>query len=105
VHAYPESRKYQGRFLFLKQEFESIIGILEDQQRVLVALEDSVNESASSSVVIEASNKAQGRENGVIEFSLQSTEETLANFIEMEKRRGVLEAWVILLFPSPENIC
>jgi hypothetical protein len=66
-----------------------------------VALEDSINESESHSVVIEDLNKAKGRESGVIDFSLQSTEETLANFIEMEKRRSGLESWVrSFVFPQ-----
>jgi hypothetical protein len=78
----------------LKSEFETIIGTLEDQQRVLVALDDSINESEANSVVVEAGGKSVSRETSVVEFSLQNTEETMANFIEMERRRAELESWV-----------
>jgi hypothetical protein len=68
--------------------------MLEDQQRVLVALDDSINEGESKSVISESTTKNKSRESSVTEFSLQSTEETLANFVEMERRRAELESWV-----------
>jgi hypothetical protein len=80
--------------VFLKSEFETIISTLEDQQRVLVALDDSINESEANSVIIEGLGKAASRESSVVEFSLQNTKETMANFIDMERRRAELESWV-----------
>lgn len=72
-----------------------IIGILEDQQRVLVALDDSINEGEAKSVIVESLNKLQGREASVIEFCLESAEETLQNFVEMARRTSDLESWVL----------
>lgn len=94
VHANPLTRRYQEKFVSLKSELDTIVGILEDQQRVLVALDDSVKESESRSVIVESLNKLQGREASVIEFCLQSAEETLQNFVEMSRRTADLESWV-----------
>jgi hypothetical protein len=77
----------------LKSEIENITATLEDQQRVLVALDDSINAGEARSVILESYAK-HGREASTIEFSLECTEETLANFVEMERRRGELESWV-----------
>jgi hypothetical protein len=78
----------------LKSEFETITSTLEDQQRVLVALDDSINESESNSVIVEGLSKFASRETSVVEFSLQNTKEAMANFIDMERRRAELESWV-----------
>jgi hypothetical protein len=87
--------------VFLKSEFETIISTLEDQQRVLVALDDSINESEANSVILEGLGKSASRETSVVEFSLQNTEEAMANFIDMERRRAELESWVSLHLPTP----
>jgi hypothetical protein len=100
VHSNPLSRRYQEKFVALKSELDTIVGILEDQQRVLVALDDSVKESESKSVIVESLNKVQSREASVITFCLQSAEETLQNFVEMRKRTLELESWVSFFVPS-----
>lgn len=89
----PLSRKFQERFVFLKSEFESILSTLEDQQRVLVALDDSIAAGEAKSVSVDTT-RHQSREASVIEFSLHSTEETLQNFGEMARRTAELESWV-----------
>ena len=48
-------------------------------------------------MIVESLNKVQGRESSVIEFSLQSAEETLQNFVEMARRISDLESWVTSL--------
>jgi len=93
VHSNPLSRRYQEKFVNLKQELDTIIGILEDQQRVLVALDDSIKESETKSVIAESLTKIQGRESSIVEFCLQSAEETLQNFVEMARRSSDLESW------------
>ena len=100
VRQNPLSRRYQDQFLFLKTELETITATLEDQQRVLVALDDSINDGEAKSVITESYTRQRGREASTIEFSLQCTVETLANVVEMERRRGELESWVCL----PMNI-
>lgn len=45
-------------------------------------------------MIVESLNKLQGREASVIEFCLQSAEETLQNFVEMARRTSDLESWV-----------
>lgn len=103
MHNNPLSRRYQDKFVSLKQELDVIVGILEDQQRVLVALDDSINEGEAKSVIVESLNKLQGREASVIEFCLQSAEETLQNFVEMTRRTSDLESWVSSLILIPLN--
>jgi len=90
----PLSRSYQEKFVNLKQQLDTIIGILEDQQRVLVALDDSIKEGETKSVIAESLTKIQGRESSIVEFCLQSAEETLQNFVEMARRSSDLESWV-----------
>ena len=101
MHNNPLSRRYQDKFVSLKQELDVIIGILEDQQRVLVALDDRINEGEADSVIVESLNKLQGREASVTEFCLQSAEETLQNFVEMARRISDLESWVSSLILIP----
>ncbi|KAF2105572.1 hypothetical protein BDV96DRAFT_608144 [Lophiotrema nucula] len=101
VHERPLSRKYEGTFSTLKSEFETIIGQLEDQQRVLIALEDSFNEIesrsfASSSAASRAIRMDPSREASVTEYLLQQTEEMLQNFAEMSRRLNELENWHFL---------
>jgi hypothetical protein len=93
----PLSRRYQEKFVFLKSELDAIISTLEDQQRVLVALDDSISAAEAKSVSVDTS-KHQGREASVVEFSLHSTEETLQNFGEMARRTADLESWVCAQF-------
>lgn len=95
----PLSRKFQEKFVFLKSELESIISTLEDQQRVLVALDDSIAAGEAKSVSLDTI-RHPGREASVIEFSLHSTEETLQNFGEMARRTADLESWVCLFLSS-----
>jgi hypothetical protein len=98
----PLSRRYQEKFVFLKSELEAIISTLEDQQRVLVALDDSISAGEAKSITVDTI-KYQGREASVIDFSLHSTEETLQNLVEMARRTSDLESWVCLPFrPSSE---
>ncbi|KAF2463922.1 uncharacterized protein BDR25DRAFT_346990 [Lindgomyces ingoldianus] len=97
----PLSRKYEGRFTTLKTEFETIIGQLEDQQRVLVALEDSINESESHSFAAGSSyskpiSMEPSREVSVTDYLLNQTEEMLQNFGEMSRRLTELENWHFL---------
>jgi Mg2+ and Co2+ transporter CorA len=89
----PLSRKFQEKFVFLKSELETILSTLEDQQRVLVALDDSIGSGEAKSVSVDTI-KHLGRELSVVEFSLHSTEETLQNFGEMARRTADLESWV-----------
>ncbi|ORY17577.1 hypothetical protein BCR34DRAFT_555135 [Clohesyomyces aquaticus] len=98
VYDKPLSRRYERRFSSLKSEFEIIIGQLEDQQRVLVALQDSVNEAESHSfaagnstskpISMEPTSEAL-----VTEILLHQTEEMLQNFGEMSRRLAELENW------------
>jgi hypothetical protein len=99
----PLSRRYQERFNDLKSELETIIATLTDQQRVLVAFEDSINEGESKSVTINNDSSPEhtlGREASIITFSLKATEETLQNFLIMLRHTTEMEAYVcdILLF-------
>jgi hypothetical protein len=52
-------------------------------------------------VIVDSLNKLQGREASVIEFCLQSAEETLQNFVEMARRTSDLESWVLFLILIP----
>ncbi|KAF2400986.1 hypothetical protein EJ06DRAFT_530070 [Trichodelitschia bisporula] len=105
VHATPLSRRHQETFLSLKGELDTIAGILEDEQRVLVALDDSVRASEAKSVIGEgaAGTKTPARETAVIELSLQSADVTLANFVEMARRVGELEAWHFRMVESNKD--
>jgi hypothetical protein len=94
VHSNPLSRKFQEQFLVLKSEFELLTRSIEEQQRVLVAFEDSINEGEANSVIPAHSLQDQGRELNIIEYCLQNTEATLFNFAAMERKRGDLESWV-----------
>jgi hypothetical protein len=96
VHNHPLSRKFQDRFIDLKSEFEILTRSIEEQQRVLVAFEDSINEGESKSVIPPHSLQDQGRESNIIEYCLQNTETTLFNFAAMERKRSDLESWVRL---------
>jgi predicted nucleic acid-binding Zn-ribbon protein len=80
VHNHPLSRRYQETFIALKSELETVITALTDQQRVLVALENSISEGEAKSVCNVRAQKEQGREASIVESALQSTEETPANF-------------------------
>jgi hypothetical protein len=100
----PLSRKFQEKFVFLKSELESILSTLEDQQRVLVALDDSISAGEAKSVSVDTI-RHQGRESSVVEFSLHSTEETLQNFGEMARRAADLESWVGVFCPLLIKIC
>jgi hypothetical protein len=96
VHNHRLSRRYQETFVSLKSELEIVVTTLTDQQRVLVALDNSISEGEAKSVCNVRAQKEQGREASIIESALQSTEETLANFGEMLKRVTELESWVCL---------
>jgi predicted nucleic acid-binding Zn-ribbon protein len=98
VHNHPLSRRYQETFVSLKSELETVITALTDQQRVLVALDNSISEGEAKSVCNVRTQKEQGREASIVESALQSTEETLANFGEMLRRVTELESWVCLCF-------
>ena len=100
VHNHPLSRRYQETFVSLKSELETVITALTDQQRVLVALDNSISEGEAKSVCNARAQKEQGREASIVESALQSTEETLANFGEMLRRVTELESWVCLCFGS-----
>jgi hypothetical protein len=94
-------RKYQDRFVELGSELETIISTLEDQQRVLVAFEDSINAGESESVSVKSDGtKTFGREMSIIDFSLKATEESLQNFVEMLRHSTELESWVSFLLQS-----
>ena len=94
MHSNPLSRKFQDRFIDLKSEFEVLTRSIEEQQRVLVAFEDSINEGESKSVIPAHSLQDQGRESNIVEYCLQNTETTLFNFAAMERKRADLESWV-----------
>ncbi|KAF2733477.1 hypothetical protein EJ04DRAFT_577557 [Polyplosphaeria fusca] len=101
VYAKPLYRKYEATFTSLKSAFETIIAQLEDQQRVLVALEDSINEAesrsfASSTTASKAIRMEPSREASVTEYVLHQTEEMLQNFAEMSRRLNDLENWHFL---------
>ncbi|KAF2676789.1 hypothetical protein K458DRAFT_424536 [Lentithecium fluviatile CBS 122367] len=96
VYNKPLRRHYEAEFTTLKADFETIITTLEDQQRVLVALEDSVKEAESHSF---ANNSLIGR-NIIMEPSREASttaylvhriEEMLQNFWEMSRRLNELE--------------
>ena len=96
----PLSRKYQNTFSILKEQLETVIAQLEDQQRVLVALDDSISEGETASISASSLSPAstpppppQGRESSVVEFLLHQTEEMLQNFAEMSRRTTDLESW------------
>ena len=55
-------------------------------------------------MIVQSMNNLQGREASVIEFCLQSAEETLQNFVEMTKRTSDLESWVPSLILIPLEI-
>ena len=94
MHNNPVSRKFQDRFLDLKSEFEILLRTIEEQQRVLVAFEDSINEGESKSAIPAHTLQDQGRESNIVEYCLQNTEATLFNFAAMERKRADLESWV-----------
>jgi hypothetical protein len=101
VYARPLYRKYEATFTSLKTEFETIVGQLEDQQRVLIALDDSVNEAesrsfASSAAASKAIRLEPSRESYINEYLLHQTEEMLQNFAEMSRRLSDLENWHFL---------
>jgi hypothetical protein len=100
IHNHPLSRRYQETIVSLKSELETVITALTDQQRVLVALDNSISEGEAKSVCNVRAQKEQGREASIVESALQSTEETLANFGEMLSRVTELESWVCLCFSS-----
>ena len=59
-------------------------------------MDDSINEEEAKSVTAQLSNRLyqKGREASIIEFSLDATEETLQNFLEMSRKVAELESWV-----------
>ncbi|OCK78762.1 hypothetical protein K432DRAFT_383652 [Lepidopterella palustris CBS 459.81] len=108
VHDQPLSRKYQETFTTLKAELETIIAQLGDEQRVLVALDDSINESESLSVTFTStstnpSSIVQSRESSVIEYLLHQSEEMLQNFSEMSRRTTDLESWHFRMIDSNKD--
>lgn len=100
VHSKPLSRKYESKFSTMKSEFETIIGTLEDQQRVLIALQDSINESESHSFAhnlpLKSIRLEPSREASITEYLIHQTEEMLQNFWEMSRRLNELENWHFL---------
>lgn len=101
VYDKPLSRKYEETFTTLKSEFETIMGTLEDQQRVLIALEDSINEAEMHSFAYSSSISKKiamdpSRESSVTEYLLHQTEEMLQNFGEMARRLNELEKYHFL---------
>jgi hypothetical protein len=103
VHRRPLSRKYEATFTRLKSEFETIIATLEDQQRVLNALEDSIDEAESHSFASSLSKPHSrslklepSREASVTEYLIQQTSEMLQNFWEMTRLLNELENWHFL---------
>jgi hypothetical protein len=90
----PLSRKYQDEFVSLKTEFEGVMSTIEDQQRVLVALDDAVNELEMKSVINGTENTARSRESIILETTMDNAEMSLFSFVQMERRRAELEAWV-----------
>jgi hypothetical protein len=91
----PLSRKYQDTFVNMKSEIEAILATIEDQQRVMVALDDGVNELEARSVISGAeSSRARSRESIILETTLENAEQTQYSFVQMERRRAELEAWV-----------
>lgn len=107
VREFPESKHHQSRFLSLKSDFETIIKTLEEQQYVLFALDGSISEDESKSVIVEIMRRSKGRESSITEFSLQTTKEALTCFREMERKRAQLESWVspILSSTIPYSPC
>ena len=105
----PLSRKYQNTFSILKEQLETVIAQLEDQQRVLVALDDSINEGETASISASSPSPAstppppQGRESSVIEFLLHQTEEMLQNFAEMSRRTTDLESWHLRMIDANKD--
>lgn len=84
----PLYRKYEKAITILKDEFETITSTLEDQQRVLIVLADSIEEAESRSCTFNTSVPRKitiepGREAWVIEQLLHQTEEMLQNFGDM----------------------
>ncbi|PSN71094.1 hypothetical protein BS50DRAFT_570502 [Corynespora cassiicola Philippines] len=109
VHANPLNRKFEGTFTTLKAEFETIIGTLEDQRRVLIALEDSINEAEAQSFVggskVGATVEVEPtREQSVTEYLLHQTEEMLQNFWEMSKRLTELDNWHMLALSADSDM-
>ncbi|KAH7122449.1 hypothetical protein B0J11DRAFT_339407 [Dendryphion nanum] len=101
VHDQPLNRKYETTFSKLKSEFETIISALEDQQRVLIALEDSINEAESHSFAFNSPSPTrislgQSREASVVGYLLSQTEEMIQNFWEMSRGLNDLEHWHFL---------
>lgn len=103
VHRRPLSRKYETTFTELKSQFETIISTLEDQQRVLLALEDSIDEAESHSFASSLPKQHSralkldpSREASVTEYLIQQTSEMLQNFWEMSRRLNELENWHFL---------
>lgn len=101
VYNKPLSRKCESTFTRLKSEFETIIGTLEDQQRVLIALEDSINEAESNSFAYSSSISKRiamepSREVSATDYLLHQTEEMLQNFWEMSRRLKELENYHFL---------
>ena len=105
----PLSRKYQNTFSILKEQLETVIAQLEDQQRVLVALDDSISEAETASISASSPSPAstppppQGRESSVIEFLLHQTEEMLQNFAEMSRRTTDLESWHLRMIDANKD--
>lgn len=105
----PLSRKYQNTFSILKEQLETVIAQLEDQQRVLVALDDSINEGETASISASSPSPAstppppQGRESSVVEFLLLQTEEMLQNFAEMSRRTTDLESWHLRMIDANKD--
>jgi len=106
----PLSRKYQNTFSILKEQLETVIAQLEDQQRVLVALDDSISEGETASVSASSPSPAstpppppQGRESSVVEFLLNQTEEMLQNFAEMSRRTTDLESWHLRMIDANKD--
>ena len=107
----PLSRKYQNTFSILKEQLETVIAQLEDQQRVLVALDDSINEGETASISASSPSPAstppppppQGRESSVVEFLLNQTEEMLQNFAEMSRRTTDLESWHLRMIDANKD--
>jgi hypothetical protein len=91
VRADPLNSGYQGGFLALKSELETINGLLEDQQRVLVALDDSIVEDESRSVIMDSNIGFRCHETEAIECALISASslERAINSMLMK-----LAAWV-----------
>jgi Mg2+ and Co2+ transporter CorA len=71
----------------------------------LVAFEDSINEGEANSVTggTESKTHQPGRESSIIDFSLNSTEETLQNFMEMLRHTSELESWHFRIIESNKD--